>query len=67
MGMYRMRENDERVTVLPNGDKQHGCGCVTFWLASRGALYRKACGSHKRYAERCGILVQDTGSRHAKR
>lgn len=46
---------------LTTEDRTHQCGCVTFWRCYNGkpamSLYRKACGVHRFYAERLGILV----------
>lgn len=56
--------------ILPNGDKQHPCGCQTFWFAWPGVnatkaqrsaptlFYRHACSTHKAYADRLGIIAQ---------
>jgi hypothetical protein len=55
--------------LLPNGDKQHPCGCVTFWLrwdppkfdnkkqTPDALYYRHACAAHHAYADRLGIIV----------
>jgi hypothetical protein len=52
--------------LLPNGDKQHPCGCVTFWqnkmVHSKNTtvptlLYRHACNAHHPYADRLGIVM----------
>lgn len=51
----------DKVLTLPNGDHQHPCGCITFWQAHAklppSLYYSKACGSHKGYVNRLGILA----------
>jgi hypothetical protein len=45
-------------------DKQHDCGCITYFRRTTTVhgkdlplpYYRHACPSHKRYAERLGLI-----------
>jgi hypothetical protein len=59
--MYGTKLRRDEAVKLDNGDTRYGCGCITFWGNVNGgpftALYRHACSAHRRYAERCGILV----------